>query len=219
MAGGCRGGCARGMSSGGGGPRAPRRTLGPPARGAALAGALAGRGVGHLTGAAAGAVTAGAVDPVRDVRGHGGPLSGSGVVGERGLREVRPGRAGLGPGAWSGCVGVGERPGGEVLADQPADRVEHAGAGLAGLVVPAEDAGGEDAVEADPRQGGEGLVEVDVPAADLHVLVDAGGVARRVGDVAQRSEEHTSELQSRQYLVCRLLLEKKTPTTPSTHTF
>src|SRR3712207_6888043 len=27
----------------------------------------------------------------------------------------------------------------------------------------------------------------------------------------QRSEEHTSELQSRQYLVCRLLLEKKTP--------
>src|SRR3712207_7221617 len=27
-----------------------------------------------------------------------------------------------------------------------------------------------------------------------------------------RSEEHTSELQSRQYLVCRLLLEKKTPT-------
>src|SRR3712207_8455993 len=27
--------------------------------------------------------------------------------------------------------------------------------------------------------------------------------------VATRSEEHTSELQSRQYLVCRLLLEKK----------
>src|SRR3712207_6958114 len=27
--------------------------------------------------------------------------------------------------------------------------------------------------------------------------------------VADRSEEHTSELQSRQYLVCRLLLEKK----------
>src|SRR3712207_7766530 len=38
----------------------------------------------------------------------------------------------------------------------------------------------------------------------------------------QRSEEHTSELQSRQYLVCRLLLEKKktpitqiSPTPPS----
>src|SRR3712207_8489213 len=33
---------------------------------------------------------------------------------------------------------------------------------------------------------------------------------RTVGDaVPDRSEEHTSELQSRQYLVCRLLLEKK----------
>src|SRR3712207_6978137 len=30
--------------------------------------------------------------------------------------------------------------------------------------------------------------------------------------VAPRSEEHTSELQSRQYLVCRLLLEKKKQT-------
>src|SRR3712207_8606318 len=29
---------------------------------------------------------------------------------------------------------------------------------------------------------------------------------------ARRSEEHTSELQSRQYLVCRLLLEKKNQT-------
>src|SRR3712207_7741200 len=29
------------------------------------------------------------------------------------------------------------------------------------------------------------------------------------GGGAERSEEHTSELQSRQYLVCRLLLEKK----------
>src|SRR5947209_19103162 len=28
-------------------------------------------------------------------------------------------------------------------------------------------------------------------------------------DLPPRSEEHTSELQSRQYLVCRLLLEKK----------
>src|SRR3712207_8436693 len=30
-----------------------------------------------------------------------------------------------------------------------------------------------------------------------------------VPDAPDRSEEHTSELQSRQYLVCRLLLEKK----------
>src|SRR5258707_10313297 len=36
---------------------------------------------------------------------------------------------------------------------------------------------------------------------------------------SERSEEHTSELQSRQYLVCRLLLEKKNnqdTTTPAT---
>src|SRR3712207_7378437 len=32
-----------------------------------------------------------------------------------------------------------------------------------------------------------------------------------------RSEEHTSELQSRQYLVCRLLLEKKKKTTDKNH--
>src|SRR3712207_8043215 len=35
-----------------------------------------------------------------------------------------------------------------------------------------------------------------------------GGGGSRPG-TGERSEEHTSELQSRQYLVCRLLLEKK----------
>src|SRR3712207_7730365 len=47
--------------------------------------------------------------------------------------------------------------------------------------------------------------------------VDRADLARLVEDDQvelerprrQRSEEHTSELQSRQYLVCRLLLEKK----------
>src|SRR3712207_8427688 len=38
----------------------------------------------------------------------------------------------------------------------------------------------------------------------LAVRAPGGG-----GGGGQRSEEHTSELQSRQYLVCRLLLEKK----------
>src|SRR3712207_7572382 len=38
-------------------------------------------------------------------------------------------------------------------------------------------------------------------------LVDHGGAPP--GQPVDRSEEHTSELQSRQYLVCRLLLEKK----------
>src|SRR3712207_7610356 len=36
---------------------------------------------------------------------------------------------------------------------------------------------------------------------------------QRTPDQTLRSEEHTSELQSRQYLVCRLLLEKKTSIT------
>src|SRR3712207_6901915 len=59
---------------------------------------------------------------------------------------------------------------------------------------------------------------VEVPALDQvglapgHVVaqvVEAELVVGAVRDVAGRSEEHTSELQSRQYLVCRLLLEKK----------
>src|SRR3712207_6867169 len=36
-------------------------------------------------------------------------------------------------------------------------------------------------------------------------------------EVQERSEEHTSELQSRQYLVCRLLLEKKKKTSTKKH--
>src|SRR3712207_8340996 len=46
------------------------------------------------------------------------------------------------------------------------------------------------------RRGGEGrLRRLRLRGAEVHRL--------------ERSEEHTSELQSRQYLVCRLLLEKK----------
>src|SRR5258707_11601097 len=45
------------------------------------------------------------------------------------------------------------------------------------------------------------------------VAFPPGGVAELTGRptaiAMERSEEHTSELQSRQYLVCRLLLEKK----------
>src|SRR3712207_7958111 len=48
-------------------------------------------------------------------------------------------------------------------------------------------------------------------------LYDTGGTKGEVDQsiyelVGPRSEEHTSELQSRQYLVCRLLLEKKKTT-------
>src|SRR3712207_9525879 len=42
----------------------------------------------------------------------------------------------------------------------------------------------------------------------VHEVHEARGLGPPGGDRA-RSEEHTSELQSRQYLVCRLLLEKK----------
>src|SRR3712207_1822292 len=74
----------------------------------------------------------------------------------------------------------------------------------------------------DAHQLGE-LDEVGHPAGVLQGRVDGVRVAgdlevgpelvADLGDavqgLAQRSEEHTSELQSRQYLVCRLLLEKK----------
>src|SRR3712207_8193179 len=41
----------------------------------------------------------------------------------------------------------------------------------------------------------------------------------KAGKVKKRSEEHTSELQSRQYLVCRLLLEKKKTTVIESHIY
>src|SRR3712207_8140092 len=74
--------------------------------------------------------------------------------------------------------------------------------------------------EAGPADLLDGAGEVAVPVGVV-AGVHERGVAE-VGDVlvqqrflgleaepALRSEEHTSELQSRQYLVCRLLLEKK----------
>src|SRR5258707_9365487 len=52
------------------------------------------------------------------------------------------------------------------------------------------------------------ICDIETGARGHCVAGDPGaGAADRV--VGQRSEEHTSELQSRQYLVCRLLLEKK----------
>src|SRR3712207_6804472 len=79
--------------------------------------------------------------------------------------------------------------------------------------------------------GASGFLLKDAPAEELAAgirVVAAGdallapGVTRRVIDAfigrpagpsrtVARSEEHTSELQSRQYLVCRLLLVKKKP--------
>src|SRR3712207_8586842 len=69
------------------------------------------------------------------------------------------------------------------------------------------------------------VIHEQYASLDLHVARIAGARQRRGADLgavaqrelvrgsdrhpASRSEEHTSELQSRQYLVCRLLLEKK----------
>src|SRR3712207_7715911 len=51
---------------------------------------------------------------------------------------------------------------------------------------------------------GRGRIEAMLKVLDVEGAVDRAG-SRWI----RRSEEHTSELQSRQYLVCRLLLEKK----------
>src|SRR3712207_8497396 len=48
-----------------------------------------------------------------------------------------------------------------------------------------------------------------IEAVDRERLAIAAALGITVLSEPARSEEHTSELQSRQYLVCRLLLEKK----------
>src|SRR3712207_8022084 len=61
----------------------------------------------------------------------------------------------------------------------------------------------------------------DVKILGYSVLEDFEKAMSKVGCIIetaesyQRSEEHTSELQSRQYIVCRLLLEKKNKNTPA----
>src|SRR3712207_8569953 len=50
------------------------------------------------------------------------------------------------------------------------------------------------------------LVGVDAPPQARNLEIKPYGITSAT---TNRSEEHTSELQSRQYLVCRLLLEKK----------
>src|SRR3712207_8404898 len=62
--------------------------------------------------------------------------------------------------------------------------------------------------EAARERGGQ--VDDGRDVADREVAGPNRGRAVRAG--SGRSEEHTSELQSRQYLVCRLLLEKKKTT-------
>src|SRR3712207_7349792 len=77
--------------------------------------------------------------------------------------------------------------------------------------------GAHEVLGAEPGGGGEG---VGVPVDGDHPGPEDAGNHHRAEPKATgadhghplpggRSEEHTSELQSRQYLVCRLLLEKK----------
>src|SRR3712207_8832786 len=77
---------------------------------------------------------------------------------------------------------------------------------ICGLRLPAPDLLHQVPPDVRVSAGGGGILQV--PARGHHLRV-----------LQQRSEEHTSELQSRQYLVCRLLLEKKnqplTQTTPT----
>src|SRR3712207_7985692 len=47
------------------------------------------------------------------------------------------------------------------------------------------------------------------PRSSRSIAISSASAPLVVRSAAFRSEEHTSELQSRQYLVCRLLLEKK----------
>src|SRR3712207_8199820 len=74
----------------------------------------------------------------------------------------------------------------------------------------------------DAADGAEGAHDAGAEVVDQHLEAGRDLVLDRAVDEldhvrrqrphdhrAERSEEHTSELQSRQYLVCRLLLEKK----------
>src|SRR2546429_4477300 len=57
------------------------------------------------------------------------------------------------------------------------------------------------------------------PGQPAQQPADRRGQGQRLRGRAHRSEEHTSELQSRLHLVCRLLLEKKKKIQDQTHLF
>src|SRR5687767_15416059 len=61
-------------------------------------------------------------------------------------------------------------------------------------------------LEHQPRQM---VLGVGIAIVGGRIVVDTARAAEIGAHVALRSEEHTSELQSLAYLVCRLLLEKK----------
>src|SRR3712207_8126173 len=62
---------------------------------------------------------------------------------------------------------------------------------------------------AEKPKPGIGRLALETGAAIVPVAIHGSSKVRNWKRLQFRSEEHTSELQSRQYLVCRLLLEKK----------
>src|SRR5690554_5325275 len=81
-------------------------------------------------------------------------------------------------------------------------------AGLQGTVTPAVDR-----VQISVFVGDHGICEEGVSAYPQAVTAQMiANFANGGAAISVRSEEHTSELQSRPHLVCRLLLEKKNPT-------
>src|SRR3989441_521665 len=116
---------------------------------------------------------------------------------DRERADVQP-RGHLAPGEGSGYRGAGERTDAERRDEQAPVPVLHVVE--VHLAAPLLDLTGD---------GG----DVGEPGRDDSRQESAEGAGLLVGDLAaqrnQRSEEHTSELQSLAYLVCRLLLEKK----------
>src|SRR5437588_3721606 len=72
-----------------------------------------------------------------------------------------------------------------VFVDVSLHRLAHVAPGFVRTLLPGEDAGGHDSVEADRRERGEELVPVHLALADVHVLMDRHSGARRIAYIAQ----------------------------------
>src|SRR5205823_10744542 len=96
--------------------------------------------------------------------------------------------------------------------DEATERAERAEAELARVK---SDSSSESATHVKTEQPNTGEAELRNDSMMAHLLdslrdgKDIGHYGRLVFAMVARSEEHTSELQSLAYLVCRLLLEKK----------
>src|SRR5258707_1994864 len=107
-----------------------------------------------------------------------------------------------------GHLGIRLRPRGERPASvgDIIDRLHHAIEAIPGMIVylqPIQD------IQISARSS-RAQYQYTLTGTDARAVADwSAKLAERLRSERSRSEEHTSELQSRQYLVCRLLLEKK----------